>query len=293
MRPQLARYQTPPGKVDFPFAYIYDASGLTDGLTYRDIQVPLQGDSDFILRHIAGVNLCVNTAVNGGRFNFKNSNRQYVIGAAQGGIVFPPNWPVLPEILYPYNSSIYIDLFTVLRNFTACGNTPIYNSQIAFFGVKRFDQAAFPQYQTKYKYRTLPQTYSVTGTINWAHFDATGAPQAAVRASQLMDRYDFELYAAGISQPGAVTPLLTNDFQVMLWDAFNHQCFSAPINQAFGNAARTTAALAPQYQGLFPVPPLLYPAGSQIVVDTTSMLCAASLPQTYNLALMGVWRIPL
>src|SRR4051812_28627808 len=127
-------YRTPPGMTDYPFAYVFDATGLTNAQNYMDLQLPLQGDSEFILRHIAGVPLCIAAAADGGRFNYKNASRSYTTSAIATGIVMPDNFTVVPEKLYPFNASIYLDLFDVLRDNT--GVSPAFNSYIAFFGAK-------------------------------------------------------------------------------------------------------------------------------------------------------------
>ncbi len=290
-------YITPDGKYDFPFAYVYDATALTDGVSYQDIQIPMQGDSDFILRHIAGVNLCVDTAANGGRFNFKNASRQYAIGNPSTGIVFPKNWPVLPEKLYKFNEAIWIDLYKVLRDVTTCGGTPIPNSFIAFFGVKRFDVGrGYLMGKTPYKYKEMAQRYEYTLTINWNHFATGTTPQQPHRFIQQMDNYDFELLRISVSATAATGTLTTNDFMMTLYDPHMHQLSNLPLNQGFFNAGKPTPATQPPYQGCFPVPSIVYPAGSAITFDVTSMICSvpvAPAPDlTYNISFEGIWRLP-
>jgi hypothetical protein len=284
---QTQPYQTPPGKIDFPFTYVFDGTGLTDTNNYLDIQVPTQGDSDFILRHIAGVPLVAT------KFNFKDASRQYAIGATSTGVVFPNNWPVLPEKLYAFNRAIYLDLFNVLRNNTACGGTPIYNSYIGFFGVKRFAKSSIDLYDTRYDYRVLPQSYSFNLTLNTAHYSSGTATNPPLRFFQNMDRYDFQLLSIEIAQSGQTAPLLTNDFQITLFDSKQHALSNLPLNQGWFNFARQSPSLAPPYQAVWPTPPIVYPGGSTIIFDITSMLCSTSLPQSYNIVFTGLWRIPV
>ena len=299
MRSELEPYRTPEGKVDFPFAYVFDATGITDGLaSLQNLPLQLQGDSEFVLRSIRGVNLCVNTPVNGGRFNYRNSSDNYANGNPSSGIIFPPNWPVLPEKLYPHeNAAIHFDLYQTLRNFTACGNTPIYNSYIAFFGVKRFSGAK--PYVTPYRYWEQKYAYTFDLTISWSHFDAAGVVQPPRRFFVLMDRYDFELMRISVSdttpggQAGPPGALTTNDFQIMAFDPNMRQFSSLPLNVVFVNSGRPTAATAPQYQPSL-APSVVYPVGSAITFDITSMLCnVAQAPRTYNILFEGIWRIPL
>jgi hypothetical protein len=287
------QYHTPVGYRDFPFAYVYDATALTDGNNYIDIQVSTQGDSDFILRHIAGIDTVVNTAALGGRWNYKGHSRQYAAGNQSTGIVPFPNWPVVPEKWFRYNEAIWIDLFDVQRSVNACGGTPIPYSFIAFFGVKRFkDDSGYRTQKTPYKYREYPQRYEYSLTVDWAAFASGTTPNPPHRFSQLMDNYDFELLRISISSLNATGALASEDFALTLYDPNMHQLSNLPLPQGFFNAAKPTASTQPPYQGCFPVPSIVYPAGSAITFDVTSLLCGSSLPQTYNISFEGVWRLP-
>src|SRR6202030_1956033 len=73
----IEEYQAPNGAVDFPFAYVYDATALTDGNTYQNVQVQLQNDSQFVLRAIRGATTVLDTAANGARFNYRNPSQSY------------------------------------------------------------------------------------------------------------------------------------------------------------------------------------------------------------------------
>jgi hypothetical protein len=286
-------YNTPAGYVDSPFMYVYDATALTDGATYNQVTKQLQGGSEFILRRIIGVPTVVGPASAGGRFNYKNASGSYAAGNAASGICFNNVWPVVPEKKYAQNRQITFDLYGVTRAFTACDGTPIYNSFIAFQGVKRTNtNQGFPKNVTAYKYRPLKYSYSYTLTINWAHFTAGGAVQAGQQFSQLLDVYDFELLKISIAQPGAVAALTTNDFQITLYDQNSHQLSDGPVNQGFINSARRSPRLGPPYAGIMPVPPLVYPGGSQIKFDILSMLCSTQVPQVYNITFDGLWRVP-
>jgi hypothetical protein len=286
-------YQTPPGFVDSPFAYVYDGTQLTDGVSYQSVTKQLQGDSDFILRRIIGVPNVIASAASGGRFNYRNASQSYSAGNPGAGICFNNVWPVVPEKAYPKNTQIVFDLYNVSRAFTACGETPVYNSFIAFLGVKRFTQnQGYRTNTTPYKFRPLKYSYSYTLTIDWAHFNAAGAPNASQQFSQLLDTYDFELLRITACKFGSTGTLTTNDFRMTLYDANSHQLSDMPLNQGFINNGRRTPALGPPYSGLMPVPSLVYPGGSQITFDITSQLCSTQLPQTYNVTFDGIWRVP-
>lgn len=299
---QVEPYFTPQGWQDYPFAYVYDASSLTDGTTYNSIQKALQGNCQFILRHIAGVPLCVDTGANGGRFNFKNASGSYAIanpgqpaGSNLSGLVMPNNWPVVPEKLYPFNASIYFDLIKALRASSACGGVTVYSSYLAFFGVKRFQEGqGYPIRVTPYKYREKRYSYEYSLTINWGHYtnDVATILNQPHRFIIPTDNYDFELFQIGISESTGSGGLTRDDFQMMLYDPDMHQLSDLPLNQSFINAARSSPSAAPPYQGIMPAPSIVYPAGGNIVFDITSLLCNSALPITYNLSFQGVWRIP-
>ncbi len=291
-------YLTPEGKQDVPFCYVFDTSGIADGLAQiQNLPVQLQGDSEFVLRRIAGVNLCVNGAAGAGRFNYRNSSGAYANGNTSSGIVMPPNWPVVPEKLYPVaNSAIIFDLYNTLRSVAdACGGHPVYESQIGFFGVKRYGyQAGYPNRQTPYQYRPCKQSYSYDLTLNWNHYQISTTIAAPRRFTIALDRYDFELMRISIARTtaGSAGALLTNDFRIMLYDSNLHQYSSLPLNQSFINACRQNAATAPAYQPAL-APTLVYPVGSAITFDISSLLCTGlSVPQTYNIAFEGIWRVP-
>ena len=131
-------YHIPTGKMDFPFCYVFDASILTDGSNAQNLIVQTQGDSDFILRHIAGIPLCIATAASGGRWGYRNASQTYANGNPANGIVAFPNWTVVPEKYYKANEQIAFDLYDVLRASTVATEGAIYKSFNGFFGVKRY-----------------------------------------------------------------------------------------------------------------------------------------------------------
>jgi len=286
-------YLTPDGTLDFPFAYVYDTSKFTDGQNILNIAQQLQGDSQFILRRIMGLPSVVNTAAAGGRWNFKNASGSYAAGNPSTGIVPFNTWSVVPEKLYRVNDQISFDLYDTLRANNACGETPIYASQIAFMGVKRFAQnSGYPRQITPYKYREVTYKYAFELTINWSHFDVNGNAQPPQRFVQQMDNFDFELLRVSISVNPSGSALTTPDFAIQLYDANLHQFSSAPLLQGFVNAGRPTPATSSPYQPTFPTPSQIYPAGSAITFDITSLLCATSIPQSYEILFDGIWRYP-
>ena len=205
------------------------------------------------------------------------------------------NEPVLPEKSYPIGSSIYIDLYNVLRANTNCGRAEvIYHSYIAFQGIKRYPAASTYQQAlpASGRFRRQPQTYAYPLTIDWPHFDISGAVNPPRQFNLRNSNFDFELLGIRISQPNVAHPLLTNDMMLTIYDRHQYATSSLPVPQAYLNSARATAQTAPPYRSAFPCPPLIYPVGSQILFEVTSMLCTALVPQDYVIDFVGCWRLP-
>lgn len=285
-------YQTPEGYTDFPFTYVFDATGLTDGVTINNLSKPTQGDSDFILRQILGMDTVVDTAANGGKVQMYNASKSKMTSAP---IIAPASWPILPEKRYKYNEEITFDLQKTLRAFNACGGTPIFTSFIGFRGVKRFHgNPGYNVGKTPYAWREVPQVYSYNLTVNFAHYASATNVNPPQRFIVPLDNYDFELFRVLVSQPGPTSAvgLTTNDFGVTLYDANGHALSDLPVPVLMMSSAKPTSHTRQKYRSVFPVPPLVYPAASQIVFDVTSFLCSTSLPQSYNIAFQGVWRVP-
>src|SRR5215475_2363347 len=159
-------YFTPHGAVDTPYAWVFNGNSLTNASSPQEIQQTTSGDSSFILRRIVGVPTVLDTGANGGKFRFKNASGSY----AMGNPIIPPNViTVVPEKLYPPNASIYFDLFNVLRDVNACGETPISVAQIAFFGVRRYQiGVGYSVRDTPYKYYEKRYSIEYSMTLNVA-----------------------------------------------------------------------------------------------------------------------------
>lgn len=285
-------YKTPDGFTDFPFTYVFDGSGLTDGSNVFGLAQPLQGDADFILRQVIGADGLVDTAANGGKIQLYNGSMSQML---QSAIIAPKNYPLVPEKRYKYNEQIRFDLLKVLRANNACGGTPIFTSFLGFRGVKRFPgNPGYPRGVTPYAFREVPQIYSFNFTLNTAAFANGTNPNPAQRFTIGLDNYDFELFRVLVSQPGPTSAvgLTTQDFGISLHDSNRHLLSDKPQPVLWVSSAKPSAAAPTKYQGVVPVPPLVYPAASQIVFDITSYLCSTSLPQSYNIAFQGVWRVP-
>ena len=269
--------------MDRPFIYVYDADALVDGANYNDLFVPLLVDSEFRLRRIAG-----RPEVSAGLIQVRSDQRRLLLSAPAH---IPHEQAVVPELVYTPYSGIGFDLTNVLRANNPTTGTPCYFSQLAFQGVRRFPDMR-PAPDTAYRYYEKPYIWSTDIVVNWS---GRVAPTELVvangrRFSVAVQDYDFALHFITMTEElvgiaGPVQPA-NQSVKLMLYDADGNQLMSAPVCDFFLNAG------ARNYNSLFPVPPLLYPAGSQILFDVHSLLAIASLPCNLEIAFCGVRRMP-
>lgn len=290
--------QAPEGFIDVPYMYGYDASKLTDGNGYQNLSLTLDNDSDFHMRRVVGANLCVNPNATGSFQILDKSQAQFFQSPIRPGIITAPagnpnngvisgSWPVAPESVYPAGSNMTFALNGVLRNFTA-DNPNIYNSQLGFWGIRRFPRSAFWTHKTRYAFHELPYTYQLGVAVNWSHWtngSGSGVPQAARQFQIPILETDFELCAIGVTYSNG-QPVTTNDFQFQLYDPSGSRFLSSsPMNLPYWNFN------APfQYgQPVYPVPSLVWPAKGLILFQITSMLPVGTV-HSYVFHFMGVWR---
>jgi hypothetical protein len=301
---QAEAYRTPEGKVDVPYVYAFDASGLTDGLDYKNLSVVIDHNSEFILRRVMGLNLCVNSNATG-KFRCHQQNQLQMQqspirpGLMLDGATLSGTLPVLPEAIYQPASAIPFELYGVLRNATA-DTVPIYNSFLAFCGVRRFDAGDIYTHKTSYPYRELPYTYTYPLALNWSHWTgaSNGVPTNPHVFTIPIYEDDFELCAIGVTKSDG-TAVTTNDFQISLWSADKAQQFSSlPLNLPYvnWNGPKTTASLMgvtvtmqPYGRPVYPVPPIVYPIRGILQFSITSMLPYGTTGR-YTLHFMGIKR---
>lgn len=109
-------YEPPQEYEDFPFLWIYDASGLTNGNNYQNQFVYIEGGwGDFIMRRAVGFKGVLNPA--DGTFQLRDSQKRnmsseplYVGGAGANDDYAFPN-----EVPYPETTIIQFDLFDILK----------------------------------------------------------------------------------------------------------------------------------------------------------------------------------
>lgn len=173
-------YTPPPGTYDLPFTWVFDASRLTDGNTYRNLFVSLQGGyGDFLLRRIVGLSRCLASATgqfqihDRGQRDYLQSNPENSQNADDLG------FPV--EAFYPELGAIKFDLYDILRDNPGVAHPQ--TAQIAFQGVRRMKgENAWPGGNAKPK----TFTYFNTGTL--------GVQGSTFTAVTKVSDYPFELH---------------------------------------------------------------------------------------------------
>lgn len=281
MRYWEEQYKTPPGAVDYPYIYIFDCTGLTDGNTYQFLTQAMPGDSDFILRRIVGFRTVLGSPVTG-KFLYRNASQSQCMSAP----VLPNSATrqVLPEKFYPRNAQILFDLYGVTRAFTACAGSPnIYTSQLGFQGLRRYQTGSgIPTGVTPYPYREAKWQLGLTFTLS------TFAGSDPVSFVQPINNYDVEVQRISITYSNG-NPVTTEDFLIQLYDPNQHQFFSQACLMGFINNAQSQWRIR---RSVFPVPTVVYPVGSAIRFDITSLLCGLGGNQSYQIVFDGIQRLP-
>lgn len=271
--------------MDRPYIYVYDADALTNGVSYDDLAVPTHIDGEFRLRRIAGLPVVAPT----GTIQVRSDTRRSLF---QRPSRMTSEQAIVPELVYTPGSAITLDLTNVLRSNNPTTGTPCYYSQLVFQGVRRF-QTGTPR-DTTYHYYEKPFAIVDDIVVNWSGRTFPGELIIADgrRFSTPVQDYDFVLYyitlteqLLGAQLPGTVQPA-DHSVKLMLYNVEGDQLMSAPVCDFFLGAGSRN------YNSLFPIPPLVYPAGSQILYDVHSLLANASLPCNLELVFTGVRRIP-
>jgi len=283
MRYWEEQYVTPPGSIDFPYIYAFDCSGLTPGNTYQNLSQNINGDSDFILRRIMGLHTVLGSPATG-QFLYRNASQSLCMSSP----VYPSSATrqVLPEKFYARNTQIVFDLYGVSLAGIPCGGCgllKIPTAQLGFQGVRRYPcGAGGPTGITAYPYREFKWQNNVNFTLS------VFAGSDPVTFYLPTNNYDVELERISITyQSGA--PLTTEDFLIQLYDPNSHAFFSIPILSGFINNAQAGWRTR---RSIFPVPSVVYPVGSQIRFDITSLLCTLGGAQSYQIVFDGIQRLP-
>ncbi len=273
--------------MDRPFIYVFDADALVNGLAYNELMVVLHQDSEFLLRRIAGLATVAAAPAAGGRIQVRGDGRQQLFAAPSATL---NDQAVVPELRYAPGSAISFDLVNVLRAGNATTGTNVFFSQLCFQGVRRFPETVRPRTDTAYRYQEKPFAIVTDLVVNWSgrlfpgELVMAGPQQFNV---QVQD-YDFELYYITMTQQrfGGAVAACDQSVKMLLYDADGNPLMSAPVCDFF------LSANGAGYNSLFPSPPVVYPAGSQILFDLMSLLANASLPMALELTFCGVRRMP-
>ncbi len=284
---KTAEYRTPEGYYDLPFIHVYNGDALTNGVTYRNINTAItQHDEGFALRQIMGADKIA------ARVQFRDSFAP--LNGAGAGFVMPRTYPVAPERFITPVGALIMDLFTVARANRAALGVIIYFAQIAFQGVKRYQQPkgggiVYPGL-SDYKYKERPYTYTQQVVVNWTGVD----PNPRKFALPVTEGCDFELQSVRIVRSqlaGAATNAVPDsEIKLQLYDQHGEQLSNAPVLDVYLNDAAD--GVTHFYNPTFPVPAVLYRRQSFIRFEVTSLLLAGQLQATYDIYFTGVRRVP-
>lgn len=291
-------YKTPEGMVDIPYFWVFDGRPLTNGTSPQNNIINIT-DADFYLRSVVGLTTVAS------RWLYYNASESQAMGLgvehSAGGLpTFPVSfnrWTVAPEKFFPLQSAIRFDLQNVAKAVNEDGN------QISFIGWQGIKRVAKGQwdwgiYQSDYEYYEHPYSYELDVTIDF-FFDAGAAPR---RFSIPVTEYDFELQKIGVhaipaedrgdgNGNGGPPPqsLGPDPFLFLLFDPTGYRALASQPHPARWVNYWETAL---NFQSVFPVPTYVYPFGSNIEFELTSLLNAAGGNQSYQFSFQGVRRVP-
>jgi hypothetical protein len=278
---QQAEYQTPAGYYDLPYIHVYNGDALTNGANYSNINVGVaNNEAGFVLRQIMGRDKLV------ARMQLRDSFAP--LTGADTGAVLPLTYPVAPERFISPSGALLMDLFNVARANRVNLAVTIFFAQVAFQGVRRYlGDSVYPG-ASDYKYVERAFTYTQQVTVNWTGVDPTPRKFAV----EIREGCDFELQRITIvrtSQGQQPTNAIPNcEIKLQLFDQFGKQLSNAPVLDVYLNdAADGTPGL---YNGVFPVPGVLYRRQSFLKFEVTSLLTVNLLPSVYDISFHGIRR---
>lgn len=272
--------------------------------------VKSDGDSDFFARRATNVT------------NFSDMNSQAFITISPGSI---PSLgltqfngldiPLAPEKLYTLGADIPF-LIPQINGVPSAGiaellypgspEAVVLVNGVMFQGVKRFNGA--PNTTASYNYREKPYTYVFQFTQNWTYLLApftTLQPASARTFYKNIENFDFELQALEFSAdynndsylgyPGYMLAFYDANGYRMMKDYVHFHFLTYNGGYSGAQTLGVPGNTQPWLPNCYPIPPVIYPVGSQIRVDILSLLdtratSSPSIPQTINFR--GVNRIP-
>ena len=308
MCPIEEQYTPPVGYYDFPYTYVAAtdtvvAAGADPraGLDFNLQQMPLEGDSLFILRKVTRFPVDA-----GDNFMLYSPQQNQTFSADVGGVASTV-FPIVPEVIYPPAGAIFYDIknwaSSTALSFGGAGPF-VYTNQVLFQGVRRFRGDLINPYPSQYDYKEKPFTYRFDLTLSWTFLEFLGGTYAGLsveparRFSIPIQDHDFELQSITVTVgDGAANTVVSNidspSFKLDLYDMNMKKLMSNPVYVAALNHAMVgNSRLFPA----FPVPSLLYPANSEILFEISSMLddpAGAGAPTSVNFIVTfnGVRRV--
>lgn len=275
----MYEYITPPGFGDTFYQYVYDASALTTPLV-NGTNAMKQGvqvvDGDFLLRYWAGLGTIADQLQIYDWLGRGIAASPMFLGAAATNVF--ANMVVAPEIFYPVNSNLRMDLINV----TLTGAAGI-GSQIVFSGVRRRAGVIGDPVPSAYAFYEKP--YHVPYQLSITNYAAASAP--LYLQIPVVD-FDFELRRIELQLQ---SDQQASQFKMTLYNSDHVAMSNRPV------LANMLLHLDPQHSSgemsFWPCPPILYRVNSVISFDIWSLLNSpTALPQTFNLLFHGVRRIP-
>jgi hypothetical protein len=266
-------YQAPPGTFDQPFIYVYDADDLPDGQERRFANIKTFSGPDFLMRRVAGHDRACTD------FQLRDVLGRLVCHEPVKTAGFG-EFTLIPEMMFPSASGITFDLLPVAKTLNGCDQSL---AQIVFQGVRRFKG-----YRRPPSYPYWEDDFSYTPDISLDY-----GPGTTRRYSIDIHDFDFELLRICetiINPSGGGGPVVPGGshqaFKFQLYDQVYEQVFSAPIidDLIMDNSS--------SYQGITPVPGIVYRIGQQIRFEITPLCEPSSCATLVSLRFHGVRRRP-
>ena len=280
MNPLYNPYRTPQGCHDVPFIYLFDGNDLTNGQDYVNrLSVRVDGDSQFILRRIAGVSSIAEF------FSYRNNSGSYVWMPPVSTLGQQADISVGPEKVYLPNANIRFDLLTVAKAVAVSGGSD-FLGYMAFQGVKRFPWDVEPA-PCAYRLRSYEYVLNVPA-VDWVRGEYRRF------TVKIENTGDFELHAIHQVNATNVPDTRVGVFNYLLYDPHRWQMMSAPVPDSLivdqiNGILTTDPSPMP---GVFPCPGMLYPRTSQITVDLYATQSVAQ-GDCWQIVFIGMERIPL
>lgn len=307
------QYMTPPGFGDTFYAYTFNGNALGNGNSPSSLRTQIT-NGDFILRAWAGLETVADKiqlydhiynafgslpVAWGKSAKFFNVNKPMSNGI-----------PVLPEKWYPDFGKIVFDLVNTSPYSTGTDNAAnnVYQSQLAFYGVRRRKGVQSDPQGSDYAFTERPRSYQATLTLN-SYQQVSNVATAPVLLQTLITDYDFELRRIFVSRKdsaGANTGKWRSaagwpsTFSANIYSGNQERIFSNPLYSALFVASTPLpvggAFNSPIPLNSFPAPGIMFRVNSNINMEIFSGLCQSVTADTVpvNLAINfdGVERIP-